>query len=186
MDTPSLKHPNMLVCNRVCPQKSSFAQTPLDTMTLKGDLIMKLRQFFTTLFFVLILFSQGCGSKNPQDARFQNLTNGICHDTVSSQMWQTDKSGTFKTYEEAQLYVKNLTLGGYSDWRLPTVNELYDLNYLFDLHLNGTCDFERKGKYWSGEKDGEGMAGSWEMSDQCDPARRYFNKSEGSVRAVRP
>jgi len=153
---------------------------------LQGGLTMKSRHIILTLFFTLILTSQGCSSKNPQDARLQNLNNGICHDTVSGQMWQTGKSETIKTYEEAQLYVKNLKLGGYTDWRLPTVYELYELNYLFDLHVNGTCDFERKGKYWSGEKDGEGMAGSWEMSDQCDPERRYFNKSEGSVRAVRP
>lgn len=147
---------------------------------------MKSRYLIIASFLTLILFSQGCGSKNPQDARFQNLNNGICHDTDSGQMWQTEKSGTIKTYEEAQLYIANLNLGGYSDWRLPTVNELFNLNYLFDLHLNGTCDFDRKGKYWSGEKNGEGEAGSWEMSAQCDPARRYFNKSEGSVRAVRP
>jgi hypothetical protein len=147
---------------------------------------MKLRLLLFPFFFILILVTQGCSSKNPEDARLQSLNNGICHDTDSGQMWQTKKSGTIKTYEEAQRYVTNLNLGGYSDWRLPTVNELYNLTYLCDLHLNGTCDLDPRGKYWSGDKDGEGEAGSWEMSAQCDPARRYFNKSEGSVRAVRP
>ena len=67
-----------------------------------------------------------------------------------------------------------------------TVQELYELNNLFDLHLNGTCVFDRKGNYWSQGEEGEGMAGAWEMSEQCDPARRYFTKNAGNVRAVRP
>lgn len=147
---------------------------------------MKLINIYLPLLLALLLFAQGCSLKNPQATRFQDLADGICQDKVSGQMWQIDKSETFKTYAEAQLYVKNLNLGEYNDWRLPTVQELYELNNLFDLHLNGTCVFDRKGNYWSHGEEGEGMAGSWEMSEQCDPARRYFTKNAGNVRAVRP
>lgn len=147
---------------------------------------MKAKNLVFALLLTLIFFAQGCSSKHPQATRYQDLDNGICHDTVSGLMWQSDKSPKIKTFEDAQLYVKDLNLGGYTDWRLPTVNELYDLNYNFDLHLNGKCDFTLKGRYWSGEKDGEGMAGSWEISNQCDPERRYFSGTDGYVRAVRP
>ena len=147
---------------------------------------MNSKHLVPALCFSLILLSQGCSSKHPQATNFQNIEKGICHDTGSGLMWQNEKSQTIKTLEEAQRYVKNLNIGGYTDWRLPTVYELYDLNYIFDIHLNGECVLDRKGRYWSGEKDGEGKAGSWEISDQCDPARRYFSGTDGYVRAVRP
>jgi len=147
---------------------------------------MKSKLTIVALLLALILFSQGCSTMNSKTARFQDLGNGICQDTVSGLMWQNEKSKKIKTFEEAELYVKNLNLGGYTDWRLPTVYELYDLNYLFDLHMNGKCVLDREGKYWSGKKDGEGMVGAWEISDQCDPERQYFAGSEGYVRAIRP
>lgn len=147
---------------------------------------MKSKNLIFALLLALIFFAQGCSSKHPQAVRYQDLGNGIIHDTVSGLMWQSKRSHTIKTLAEAQLYVKDLNLGGYTDWRLPTVNELYDLNYNFDLHRNGKCDLALKGRYWSGEKDGEGMAGSWDISNQCDPERQYFSGTSGYVRAVRP
>lgn len=143
---------------------------------------MKSKHLIPALCFSLILLSQGCSSKT----NFQNIEKGICHDTRSGLMWQNEKSQTIKTIEEAQRYVKNLNIGGYTDWRLPTVYELYDLNYIFDIHQNGECVLDRKGRYWSDEKDSEGKAGSWEIADQCDPARRYVSGTDGYVRAVRP
>lgn len=147
---------------------------------------MKSKNLIFALLLALILFAQGCSGKHPQAVRYQDLGNGIIQDTVSGLMWQGKRSHTIETLAEAQLYVKDLNLGGYTDWRLPTVNELYDLNYNFDLHRNGKCDLALKGRYWSGEKDGEGMAGSWDISNQCDPVRQYFSGTSGYVRAVRP
>ncbi len=146
---------------------------------------MKSKNLIFALLLTLIFFAQGCSGKHPQAVRYQDLGNGIIQDTVSGLMWQSERSQKINTFEEAQLYVKDLNLGRYSDWRLPTVIELYDLNYFFDRHLNGTCDLALKGRYWSGEKDGDGMAGSWDISNQCDPVRRYFSGTYGYVRAVR-
>ena len=140
------------------------------------------------IFQVLLLLSlHGCTGKSSQQARLQNLGNGICQDTVSGQMWQIEKSTMTSSLADAEEYVRTLRLGGYSDWRLPTVNELFDLNYLFDLFQNGDCPLDRKGTYWSNEKDGKGKAGAWEISaEQCDPAREYTPSARGYVRAVRP
>lgn len=139
------------------------------------------------VLLALLLFSlQGCVGKSSQQPRFQNLGNGICQDTVSGQMWQIEKSRMTTSLKDAQEYVRTLNLGGYNDWRLPTVYELYDLNYLFDLFQNGDCVLNREGNYWSGEKDGEGKAGAWAISDQCDPERQYAPGTKGYIRAVRP
>ena len=147
---------------------------------------MKHTQRVLLLLAVLLLSLQGCAGKSSRQARMQNLGNGICQDTVSGRMWQVEKSAMTTSLQDAEQYVRTLRLGGYSDWRLPTVDELYDLNYLFDLFQNGDCALDRKGNYWSGEKNGEGKAGAWEISDQCDPERQYTPGTQGYIRAVRP
>ncbi|MFH1218161.1 MAG: DUF1566 domain-containing protein [Pseudomonadota bacterium] len=130
----------------------------------------------------------GCAGKNMKNPRLANIGNGICQDTVSGQMWQIEKSRYAKSFEEANAVIAELNrTTGYTDWRLPTVSELFDLNYVFDLHQNGECTLDREGAYWSGDKDGEGIVGAWEISaDQCDPQRKYTPGAKGFVRAVRP
>ncbi len=147
---------------------------------------MKHKHLVLVLLAVLLLSLQGCAGKSSRQARFQNLGNGVCQDTVSGQMWQIEKSRMTTSLKDAEQYVRALSLGGYSDWRLPTIYELYDLNYLFDLFQNGDCALDREGNYWSGEKDGEGKAGAWQTSDQCGPERQYAPGARGYIRAVRP
>ncbi|MFZ5776124.1 MAG: DUF1566 domain-containing protein [Thermodesulfobacteriota bacterium] len=128
----------------------------------------------------------GCGAtKGP---RLANRGDGSCQDTVNGLTWRIERSETkADNMEEAQRHIARLNRGGkHTDWRLPTVYELYDLNTIFDLHQNGDCRIDREGKYWSGEKNGEGMAGAWEIAEQCDPERHYAPAGSGYVRAVRP
>lgn len=133
---------------------------------------------------LLLCIMSGCAGKN---SRFAVLDNGICQDAVNGQMWQIEKSRLVHSVEEANAVIAELNrTSGYTDWRLPTVAELYELNFRFDLHQNGDCALERKGAYWSMEKGGGGGVGAWEISDQCDPQRQYFPGKQGYVRAVRP
>jgi len=147
---------------------------------------MKHKQLILLILAAFLISLQGCAGKSSGPARLQDLGNGVCQDTVTGQMWQIKKSRMTTSLKDAEQYVRTLNLGGYNDWRLPTVYELYDLNYLFDLFQNGDCVLDRKGKYWSGEKEGEGKAGAWEISDQCDPVRQYAPGVRGYIRAVRP
>jgi len=68
-----------------------------------------------------------------QDATYQINTpsytdnnDGTVTDNVTGLMWQQDM-GEKMTYEEAQKAAENCTLGGYNDWRVPTIKELYSL-----------------------------------------------------------
>ena len=119
-------------------------------------------------------------------AKVIDLGNGVIQETVSGLIWQKERSKRFSSLKQAEQYAANLKVGGYDDWRLPTIYELYGLHYIFDLHKNGTVQIKLEGNYWAGKKDGEGMVGSWEIGDQCEPERQYFKKNKGYVRAVRP
>ncbi|HIJ90686.1 MAG: DUF1566 domain-containing protein [Desulfobulbaceae bacterium] len=148
---------------------------------------MKQKHVLWIIPAVLLLSLPGCAGKSSRQARLQNLGNGICRDTVSGQMWQIEKSKKTSNLEEAEQYVRALRLGGYSDWRLPTTDELYDLNNFFDLFQNGDCTLDREGNYWSNAQDGQGKAGAWEISGNlCEPARQYRQDAKGYIRAVRP
>ncbi len=58
-------------------------------------------------------------------ASYTNNGNSTITDNVTGLMWQ--KSYEVMTYAEAVKVVKTFNLAGYSDWRLPTIKELYSL-----------------------------------------------------------
>jgi hypothetical protein len=55
---------------------------------------------------------------------YTDLGNGVIRDNVTGLMWQKDTAPGTYTWDQANTYCENLTLGGYSDWRLPTIKEL--------------------------------------------------------------
>jgi hypothetical protein len=48
----------------------------------------------------------------------------VVNDTKTGLMWQDDAVGSTMTWANAITTCENLTLGGYSDWRLPNIREL--------------------------------------------------------------
>jgi hypothetical protein len=134
----------------------------------------------------LLALLAGCAGRSSETLRFVDLGNGICQDTRTGAMWQMERTRSIKSIEEARQNADNLKLGGYEDWRLPTVDELYNLISLKDLHVGSSCRMKLDGNYWSDEHNGEGAVGAWEISDQCDPSRTYAKGNQGYVRAIRP
>lgn len=53
--------------------------------------------------------------------------NGIITDNATGLMWQQADDGNTYDWENALLYAENLTLAGYSDWRLPNAKELQSI-----------------------------------------------------------
>jgi len=61
--------------------------------------------------------------------------NGIVTDHTTGLMWQDNEKdgGVSLPWEEAKEYCENLSLGGYEDWRLPTIGELVNLeNFAYE------------------------------------------------------
>ena len=150
--------------------------------------------FFSVISALVFAGLSGCADSQGDAAgkmfsgspRLVALADGVCQDTKTGKVWQTGRSSVIETLEEAEEYASSLNIGGYSDWRLPTVTELYSLYLTFDLHESGACSLEVEGTYWSDEPDLEGRVGAWELDDNCDAERQYIPKKKGYVRAIRP
>jgi hypothetical protein len=89
---------------------------------------------------------------------------GTVSDMATGLTWQQADDGTARNWEEALAYCENLTLAGFSDWRLPNVKELQSIvdytrnNPALDTSVFTQTDW--KGWFWSSTTH-VGNDGSW-------------------------
>lgn len=62
-----------------------------------------------------------------QNMSYTDNGDGTVTDNVTGLMWAQDQSEESKTWTDAASYCENLSLGGYSDWRMPTIKELWSI-----------------------------------------------------------
>jgi hypothetical protein len=60
--------------------------------------------------------------------QLQKLSDGTVTDQVTRLIWQQQLNSQAMTWQEAQQYCQQLSLAGYSDWRLPTIRELRSIS----------------------------------------------------------
>ena len=88
---------------------------------------------------------------------------GTTTDSVTGLMWQQMDGGEM-TFENAVIFCENLTLGGYSDWRLPTAQEAYSIlnqgksNPALDIvaFSNSAAEY-----WWTSQKDATNANKIW-------------------------
>ncbi len=67
-------------------------------------------------------------SKTSQrDGRFVAYANGTVKDTKTDLMWASKDNGEDINWKDAKRYCENYRGGGYTDWRMPTLDELTGL-----------------------------------------------------------
>lgn len=148
---------------------------------------------------ILFLWSTySYAEENSVDGRFVDMGNGIINDTISGLMWTQKDSfvdlGHSVNWHDANNYVSNLTTGGYSDWRLPTILELQTIyepaktnKDLYGGRLKLDPIFAQSGTYnfWSSEMVGTCCAQAFAFDfGNVNKQHREFSGSYG-VRAVR-
>jgi hypothetical protein len=87
---------------------------------------------------------------------FVDNGNGTITDKATGLMWQKSGSSRTKLWKRARTYVKRLNKGstGYSDWRLPTIDELASLverEKVNGVHTDPLFDKKQK-SCWSSDK----------------------------------
>ena len=172
---------------------------------------------FVNLFWLLVilpLFLLGGGaasadSTSSKGGRFLDNNNGTITDTQTGLMWAKADSwndlGKCLNWEDARTYVKNLTLGGFKDWRLPTMNEIAKFpqgiveraktnsigaaykNWKSEYSLNLDTVFADGAAYWiwSSETDGDTNAGIVDLRNGAMLSWKRSSCFVLGVRAVR-
>ena len=110
---------------------------------------------------------------NPQS--FTDNGDGTINDNITKLMWQKSDGGEM-TFENAAAYCKNLSLGGYSDWRLPTGTELFSINNFDHLNpaLNTFYFTTTLAEYW------------WTSEVQADDASKVWVTNAGGGIGAHP
>jgi len=125
---------------------------------------------------------------------FIDNSDGTITDTSTGLMWQQDSVSTI-TWEQALAYCNNLTLAGYNDWRLPSINELLSIvDYStweppIDIQLFGDDAFNRfwsstsftdnPNWVWSVEFGNGGLFLNFKVLGDCDHGCEVFRAVRG-------
>ncbi len=136
-------------------------------------------------FFTLSLWADGPVFKTGQsteyysgdDGTYQKGTthsfsrddvNGTVTDVASGLMWQDDAIGSTMNWTAAGTHCDGLTLSGYTNWRLPTIEELVSITdksiaspgpVIFSAFQNTAASI-----YWSSTADASSTSFAWGMN----------------------
>jgi hypothetical protein len=106
------------------------------------------------------------GGKN-QPRVFEDNRNGTITDRITRLMWQKQDRGATAGWEDAITACEELSLGGYSDWRLPNVKELRSIadtgTYAPAIYA-GYFPNTRSDSYWSSTTSVENPDAAWRVN----------------------
>ena len=118
--------------------------------------------------------------------RFINTGDGTISDVTMGLMWQQETFPEQMPWEIAINCCEILTLSGYKDWRLPTIQELFslvDFN-LFDPAIDPVFDC-LSSHYWSSTTYANYTNDAWHVNFYSGSVSNYDKSSSYYVRAVR-
>lgn len=114
------------------------------------------------------------------DGRFIAYESGIVQDTKTNLMWSARDNGKDINWSDAKSYCENFQGGGYTDWRMPTLDELAEL---YDQSIKGKHGYHLTNQItltrccpWASESRGFEAAGF-----SFGNGRRYWNKQSGDI-----
>ena len=123
------------------------------------------------------------------DSAYIDNGNGTVTDIETKLMWQQGTAGEMSWYNATRYYCPGLSLAGYNDWRLPTLDELMtlvDKSWGYNPAINRTffpgtvASF-----YWSSTTGAGGTYGAWGVDFDYGHDDGYYKGYSYYVRAVR-
>lgn len=111
---------------------------------------------------------------------------GTWQDDATGLLWADKDNGSDVNWSQAAGYCENLSLGGYDDWRLPTINELktlYDRSLSQQYKIKGPIKLEAAGM-WSGSTNNSGDAWSFNFFNGGTSLSPTRGGCSGSGRAL--
>jgi hypothetical protein len=94
---------------------------------------------------------------------YSKFSTNLVKDNFTNLVWQKSGSSNSMNWESAKKYCENLSLDGYSDFRLPTVKELYYLadRSKYDPAVDSNYFNLKSNWYWSITKYHNSSSDSW-------------------------
>ncbi|WP_111706775.1 Lcl C-terminal domain-containing protein [Lutibacter citreus] len=120
---------------------------------------------------------------NRNQPSYTNNNDGTITDNVTGLMWEQDM-GSKIAFSEASSKASNSNLGGYNDWRVPTLKELYSL-ILFTGKVKGevAIDFFINTNYFN-QPLGDTSIGEREIDAQTWSSTEYVSTTMNSDETV--
>ena len=111
----------------------------------------------------------------------------IVTDNDTGLIWQDSSDIQDLEWKEAITYCENLTLEGYSDWRLPNKNELLSIVDLekYNPAIKDGFENTKNSWYWSSSSDANGDDYAWFVGFYYGDTSYYSKGSSLFVRCVR-
>jgi hypothetical protein len=88
---------------------------------------------------IFITAEYAVAGETGRDGRFIAYDNGTVSDTRTNLMWAAKDNGADIDWPSAKSYCENYRGGGYTDWRMPTQDELAGL---YDSAVTGKNDYK--------------------------------------------
>ena len=132
----------------------------------------------------VIVRDQGITSRYTKDNKKQIVT-----DNMTELQWQDDSevSRNRLNWKAAKNYCDKLSLGGYSDWRLPNITELLSITDLgrHDPAINPVFRYTSNGRYWSSSPNAWSGSTAWFVFFYYGNRAYYLKSKPLYVRCVR-
>ncbi len=123
------------------------------------------------------------GESSYEDISFsRDDSNNIVTDNLNGLMWQDQTLTEEMNWENAKTYCSDLSFGGYSDWRLPNLSELYsiaDQRKTINPFINNNFKNKINPVFWSSTINKNNSSGAWFLSFNDGNDHWHYQTDDG-------
>ena len=135
-------------------------------------------------------FDDGNTTRGTARSYTRDDNKSVVIDNITKLMWQDDNEvkTVIKTWEDAKIYCNNLSLSGFTDWYLPTIEEFMSISdksrntpSINEIFIN----VSNYSSYWSSTTNIVNNARAWYFTYSLDNSNTDDKQSNYYIRCVR-